>query len=124
MNKKETTVLITGDAKEEFDRLNKLVKEELLKGIPNSDKQILLRSIQQKIDFLKNNSHKGIQIAKRKIPKEYIVKYDATNLWKLNLSSAWRMIYTIQGDEVEIISIILDIIDHKVYNKKFKYKKS
>ena len=49
--------------------------------------------------------------------------YDANNLWKIDLSGAWRMVYTIRGGEVEIISLILDIINHKNYEKKFKYRK-
>ncbi len=34
------------------------------------------------------------------------------------------MIYTIRGSEIEIIALILDIIDHKKYNKKFGYRKN
>jgi len=33
------------------------------------------------------------------------------------------MVYTIRGSNVEIISLILDIMDHKDYDKKFGYKK-
>ena len=33
------------------------------------------------------------------------------------------MIYTTRGTDVEIISLILDIMNHKDYNKKFRYKK-
>jgi hypothetical protein len=46
------------------------------------------------------------------------------NLWKCNLSGAWRMIYTLKGTEVEIFAIVLDIFSHKKYEKKFNYKKS
>ena len=56
--------------------------------------------------------------------KEYTTKYDVNNLWKANLSGAWRMVYTIRGSEVEIISLILDILNHKNYEKKFSYKRS
>lgn len=65
-----------------------------------------------------------MHIEKRKIPTEYIREYDVNNLWKVNLSGAWRMIYTIRGSEVDIIALILDLMDHKEYNKKFGYKKS
>jgi hypothetical protein len=36
------------------------------------------------------------------------------------------MLYTLRDGEteIEIIAFILDIIDHKDYNKKFGYKKS
>ena len=121
---KPTKVIITGEAKEEFDELNKVVGEEIAKGITSSDHQTLLNSIKQKIDIFKANPEYGTHISKDRIPKEYIIKYDVNNLWKVDLSGAWRMIYTIRGNEVEIISLILDIMNHKDYEKKFGYRKS
>lgn len=109
---------------EEFNDLNKVVGDEIKKGITSSDHQTLLNSIKQKIELLRDNPEYGVHIPKNKIPKEYVRDYDANNLWKVNLSGAWRMIYTIRGSEIEIISLILDIINHKDYEKKFKYKKS
>lgn len=116
--------MITGNAKEEFKELNAIVGKELADGVTSSDHQTLLNSIKQKIDLLKANPEYGIHIPKNKIPKEYIKEYDVNNLWKSNLSGAWRMIYTIRGSEIDIISLILDIMNHKDYEKKFKYKKS
>ncbi len=120
---KPTKIVITGSAKEEFEYLNKMVGEELKKGITKSDNQLLFHSIKQKIELLRNNPEYGVHIPKNKIPKEYIKQYDVNNLWKVNLSGAWRMIYTIRGNKIEIISLILDIMNHKDYNKKFGYKK-
>ncbi len=120
---KPTRVIITGDAKDEFNELNKVVGEEISRGITKSDHQILLNSIKQKIDLLKINPEYGIHIPKDRIPKNYVVNYDITNLWKINLSGAWRMIYSIRGSEVDIISLVLDIINHKDYDKKFGYRK-
>ena len=84
----------------------------------------MLNSVKQKVDILKYNPEYGVHIPKNRIPKDYVVKYDVGNLWKVNLSGAWRMIYTIRGSEVEIISLILDILDHRSYEKKFGYRKS
>ena len=120
---KPVKVMITGDAKEEFEKLNATVGEEISNGITASDHQTLFSSIQQKIGFLKDNPEYGAHIPKDRIPKEYIKCYDVNNLWKVNLSGAWRMIYTINGSEVEIIALILDIIDHQDYDKKFGYRK-
>jgi len=39
------------------------------------------------------------------------------------LSNFWRMIYTVKGNDIEIISFILDIVDHNTYNKIFGYRK-
>ena len=119
---KPTKVVITGKAKEDFDDLNRVVGDEIKKGITKSDHQTLLNSIKQKIDYLRNNPEYGIHIPKDRIPKDYVKDYDVHNLWKVNLSGAWRMIYTMRGSEVEIISLILEIMNHKDYNKKFGYK--
>jgi hypothetical protein len=72
----------------------------------------------------KRNFHYGDPIAKNKIPKEYIQKYGVTNLFRVELPKFWRMLYTLTDgeSEIEIIAFVLDIIDHKKYNKKFRYK--
>lgn len=120
---KEIKVIIAGDAKTEYEHLNKIVLQELEKGINSSTHQTLLHSLEQKIDLLKENPESGIHIQKDKIPKIYVHKYDVNNLWKINLSGAWRLIYTIKGSEVEIISLLLDILPHKDYDKIFGYRK-
>ena len=63
----------------------------------------------------------GIQIPKRLIPKEYLKKYKIHNLWEYNLPDAWRLLYAIEADEVIVISIVLEWMDHKEYKRKFKY---
>ena len=121
---KPTKVNITGEAKEEFEELNRVVGEEITKGITSSDHQTLLNSIKQKVELLKANPEYGTHIPKDRITKEYVRDYDVTNLWKVNLADGWRMIYTIRGSDVEIISLILDIMNHRAYEKKFGYRKS
>ena len=64
---KPTKVIITGDAKEEFDDLNKAVGDEIKKGILSSDHQTLLNSIKQKIEILKDNPEYGVHIPKDRI---------------------------------------------------------
>jgi hypothetical protein len=53
-----------------------------------------------------------------------IQKYKINSLHKYNLPNGWRMLYTIKGNEIEIISIIIEWIRHKEYERKFKYKRS
>ena len=83
----------------------------------------LLKAIKREKEFLETNPHRGIQIQKDKIPWEYVQRYGVTNLWKINLPDYWRMIYTIVGNDLEIISILLEFMDHKEYDKKFGYDK-
>lgn len=83
--------------------------------------RILYKFIQRAISDLKKNPLAGIKIQKKLWPKEYVRKYELTNLWKYDLPNAWRLIYTIQSDEVMILSIILEWFNHKDYEKKFNY---
>lgn len=69
---------------------------------------------------LKKNAFSGLQIPKRIIPKEYL-KYGIDNLWKYNLPNAWRLLYSIGKEEVQIISIVLEWMDHKEYERRFHY---
>ena len=70
---------------------------------------------------IESNAFSGIQIPKRLIPKEYKRKYKIRNLWKYNLPDAWRLLYSIEAGEVIIISIVLDWMSHKEYERRFKY---
>jgi mRNA-degrading endonuclease RelE of RelBE toxin-antitoxin system len=119
---KDVEVIIAGDAKEFYDMLNAKIIDEISKGITSSKNQALMKAIHTKIELLKKDPSYGIQIPKDRIPKAYISEYDVNNLWKVNLLGYWRIIYTIQGREVRVIALILDIFDHKEYNKKFGYK--
>ena len=45
-----------------------------------------------------------IRIYENNIPKKLIPKeYGIQNLWGVELTNFWRMLYTIKGDEAEII---------------------
>lgn len=71
---------------------------------------------------LQKNAFSGVQIPKRLIPKGYQLKYGPLdNLWKYNLPNAWRLIYTVKRDEIIVLSIILEWMTHKEYEKRFKY---
>jgi len=70
---------------------------------------------------IEQNAFCGIQIPKRLIPSEYIKKYKIHSLWKYNLPNSWRLLYSIESDEEITISIILGWLDHKEYNRRFKY---
>lgn len=82
----------------------------------------LAENIEKALFKIKKNAFSGIQIAKRLIPKEYIKKYNISNLWKYNLPNGWRLIYSIQShEEIAVVAIIIEYLDHKDYEKRFKY---
>jgi len=63
----------------------------------------------------------GRNVIKKLIPKKLIKKYGIDNLRIYNLPIAWRMLYTITSNEIEIISVILDWMNHKDYERLFKF---
>ena len=74
--------------------------------------------------MIKANIHYGEPIAKRLIPEEYKTKYETTNLFRVELPNFWRMLYTLTDGEsqIEIVAFVLDVLNHKEYDKKFGYK--
>ena len=80
--------------------------------------EFLLRAFED----LEKNASSGIQIQKKLIPKEYTNKYGSLdNLWKYDLPNGWRLIYTIKKDQIIVLSIILEWMDHKHYERRFGY---
>jgi len=70
---------------------------------------------------LEKDAFCSIAIPKRLIPKVYIRKYGIDNLWKYNLPRGWRLLYSVTKEGVEIISIILEWMNHKEYERRFGY---
>ena len=121
--KKKIGIKLVGDAEKAFNDLNRIVGEQRNEGITSSKDVTLLNAINRLFDVIVNNPFYGENAKKYLIPKEYRQKYDADNLFIADLPDYWRMIYTLESDEIEIIAFVLDIIDHDQYDKKFKFKK-
>ncbi len=83
----------------------------------------LYKFLVQAFENLEENAFAGTQIPKKQIPKEYIRKYGIDNCWKYNLPNAWRLLYSVARDEVVVLSIVLEWLDHKNYSRRFGYKK-
>jgi len=109
---KEVRILLRGEAKEAYFKLKKRVDKEA-KSILNSFNRIK--------EILKENPQFGDPISKKLIPNK-IKKLGIQNLYRVDLSNYWRMLYTIEGDKIEIFLFVLNIVNHKEYNKLFGYK--
>ncbi len=112
-------VILKGQAREEFEALNRITAEQSARGETNSEEIQLLKSIKQKAELLKANPEYGDNIPKRQIPKSL----EVSNLFRVELAGRWRMLYTLAGNQVEVIAFILYIVDHPRYDKIFGYKK-
>jgi hypothetical protein len=99
----------------------KFIDEELEKafnGLADNDpiKKALIRAIQN----IREDFQAGEYIPKNKIPEAYLEKYGINNVRVYDLPFAWRLMYTISGSsEIGIISVLLDWMDHKNYEKLF-----
>ena len=95
---------------------------KLRKEFNQIEEDDLKRQLKKAIENLEENAFCGIQIPKKLIPKDYIKRFgNLTNLWKYNLPGAWRLVYTIKNNKISILSILLEWMDHKTYERRFKY---
>ncbi|PIN76026.1 hypothetical protein COV18_01220 [Candidatus Woesearchaeota archaeon CG10_big_fil_rev_8_21_14_0_10_37_12] len=116
---KQKIVQTIGTANEAITKLQETVNsyEALGKTPPKEDRQ-LLDSIHRAITNLKQNPFAGQVVAHKLWPKEY---KDLPNLFRMELSQFWRLLYYVAGDEIRIISVIFEIVDHPTYDKIFGY---
>lgn len=116
--KKKIRVILSEDAREVYEYLLEKAKD---RKFENS----ILKSLIKKKDILKIDRHYGDPISKDKFPKKYVELFNIKNLFRVELPNYWRMLYTLtnNGEDIEIICFVLDIVPHDDYNKLFKYKK-
>lgn len=115
-------VIFVEEAEQEYQRLVEVVKQERARGVSNSENQMLLRSIDEKVERLKYAPDSGIHVPRKVFPAKYLLKYGINNLWKMNLFNYWRLIYTLRGDTLEVLCVVLDLVSHPDYNKIFGYR--
>ena len=80
-----------------------------------------LKIVNAGLDLLNMNMFAGDRIERRKFPKYYVQKYGVSNLYKFNLDSRTRLIYTLVADRTGIAVVILEILGHKKYEERFGY---
>jgi mRNA-degrading endonuclease RelE of RelBE toxin-antitoxin system len=111
-----TEILLSEEFSKEFVTLQNRAE----KG--SGDAEYLLKLIQKGIAKLMEDHEAGQKIQRNLWPKQYVQRYGISNLWRLRLDDYWRMIYTVIGEQVRIVAVILEVMDHKEYDKRFGYK--
>jgi hypothetical protein len=119
MSARPVRVVLLDQAKAEFEELNRIAAKQQAKGEKSSEEMQLLKSIKQKIEIIKLNPVYGDKIPKEQIPKNL----DVPNLFHVGLTGYWRMVYSLQGNQIEIVAFVLYIVDHPSYDKIFGYRK-
>ena len=90
--------------------------EELKESDPRLHKEI-----DKAITEICQNSFCGRNVKKSLIPKDLKQKYNINNLWIYNLRKDWRLLYSVGRDEIELIAVVLDWMNHKEYERLFKF---
>jgi len=75
---KEVKIILSKEAKEVFKYLND-------QAIKSKNERSILKAIKEKSELIKKNFQYGNPIAKKLIPKEYLDKYNITNLFRVEL---------------------------------------
>jgi hypothetical protein len=122
---KKIRAVMSPEAKESWDELNGMVAEEIEKGITNSFNQQLFKSIKRVKELIETNKFYGDNVKKDLIPDYYREKYGVTNLFRVELVGYWRLVYTLEdaGNNIEILAIVLEFMNHDDYDKRFGYRK-
>ena len=82
----------------------------------------LYDQIDKATDEISKNVFCGRSVKKKLIPKELTNKYGFNNLWIYNLRSGWRLLYSVTSpDKIQILAIVLDWMNHKDYERLFKF---
>jgi Txe/YoeB family toxin of Txe-Axe toxin-antitoxin module len=98
------------------------IKDTLIKlKESKTEDQKLYKWINRALDDIEEDAFCATQIPKKLIPKVYIEKYEIDNLWKYDLPSGWRLLYSIANGEAVVIAIIIEWFDHKNYERRFNY---
>ena len=90
--------------------------QELLKGLGQGHK--FSKWIQDMSIVLKENMYAGELVEKKKIPQYYIKKYAVDHLYRYEHPEWHRSCYAIYKSSC----VILDIMTHEQYNKRFGYR--
>ncbi len=83
----------------------------------------LLNSIEKTLTLIEINPYHGNLIPKKYLNKNLIKIYGTDKIYREELIGYWRLIYTLIGNEIKIVAIILDFMNHNDYNNLFGYKK-
>ncbi|MBT4165470.1 hypothetical protein HOE04_00340 [archaeon] len=101
-------------------KFSDLKLKEAFENLKESDER-LYKEIDRALGEISNNGFYGRQVKKKLIPKELIIKYNINNLWIYNLRKDWRLLYSIVNEEIKVIALLLDWMNHKDYERLFKF---
>ena len=81
--------------------------------------------VREIIQVLKNDKIVGEHVKRHQIPAYYVIRHKLQVLYVVDLPNYWRLTYTFQTfkDGEKPQALILELMDHVQYNKRFGYFK-
>jgi predicted CopG family antitoxin len=92
---KPVKIILSPEAEETYSKLEKEAEQ-------SKTSKMILEAINKKKELIRINPHYGEPVAKKLIPKEYLEKYQITNLFHVELPGFWRMNYTLTNNETKL----------------------
>ena len=85
------------------------------------------RSLRRQAASLASDPLTGTFISLQRVPKASKDRWEArigliTNLFKLDLPAGWRAIYTVVTHEERRAALVIDVVDHKEYERLLGYR--
>lgn len=119
--RKQKIVKVIGAAEAALEKLEEGIHAIQAQGkTPSKIDRQLLKSVHHALDLLKVNPFAGESVPHRLWPRNFS---DLPNLFRLELSQFWRLLYYVTGNEVMVISVVFEICDHGHYDRIFGYRK-
>ena len=95
--------------------------KDAFEELKQKDKDFYIQ-LEKAFDEITKNVFCGRNVKKELIPKRLIQKFGINNLWIYNLSNGWRLLYSvITPDKIEVLALVLDWMNHKEYERLFKF---
>ena len=101
------------------------VKEDFQDVFDSLSDRSIKNAVKEIIVNLKQDDIVGEHVKKNQIPKHYIRKHNIPILYRVALPKRWRLTYSIVEFEVkgELGILMLELMNHDQYNKRFGYYK-
>lgn len=86
-----------------------------------SKNEPLVKAVREVVSHLRSDRIVGKRLIRKQIPQYYLKKHDVNAVFKVDLPGYWRLIYGVVEIHGEKKALIMEIFDHKRYNKRFGY---
>ena len=93
---------------------------EDLERSSDSGSASIARRVRALRPILLTDSLHGEVVKKDRIPKTLKAQYGIENLFVEDLPSFWRLLYTVVRDRGERYVVVVEIVDHKNYDRWFR----